>query len=81
LGLQASTVGLKSNDAGDATYINVETQLASFTIQRDALAAQILSVLEGAEFNNRPITQQQAKPLIQQAQTLLAEVQAFADGL
>jgi hypothetical protein len=74
-------VGLKSNDAGDATYINVETQLSSFTTQRDALAAQILSLLEGAEFNNQPITQQQAKPLIQQAQALLAEVQAFANGL
>jgi hypothetical protein len=79
--LQASTVGLKSNDAGDATYINVETQLASFTTQRDALAAQILSLLEGAEFNNQPITQQQAKPLIQQAQALVAAVQAFANSL
>jgi hypothetical protein len=79
--LQASTVGLKSSDAGDATYVNVETQLDSFTTQRDALAAQILSLLEGAEFNNQPITQQQAKPLIQQAQALLAKVQAFANGL
>lgn len=79
--LQASTLGLKSDDAGDAMYINVETQLASFTTQRDALAAQMLWLLEGAEFNNQPITQQQAKPLIQQAQALLAEVQAFANGL
>ena len=79
--LQASTVGLKSNDAGDATYVNVETQLASFTTQRDALAAQILPLLEGAEFNNQPITQQQAKPLIKQAQALVAAVQAFAKSL
>ena len=79
--LQASTLGIKSNDAGDATYINVENQLASFTTQRNALAAQILSLLEGAEFKNQPITQQQAKPLIQQAQALVAAVQAFANGL
>ena len=78
--LQASTAGLKSNDAGDATYINVETQLASFTTRRDALTAQILPLLEGAEFNNQPITQQQAKPLIKQAEELVAEVQAFANS-
>ena len=79
--LRASTVGLESNDAGDATYISVENQLASFTAQRDALAAQMLSLLEGAEFNNQPISQQQASQLIQQAQALLAEVEAFANSL
>jgi hypothetical protein len=78
--LQASTAGLKSNDAGDATYIKVETQLASFTTRRDALTAQILPLLEGAEFNNQPITQQQAQPLIKQAEELVAEVQAFANS-
>lgn len=78
--LQASTVGLESNDAGDATYSNVETQLASFTTQRDALAAHILSLLEAAEFHNQPIPDQQAASLIQQAQALLSDVQAFANN-
>ncbi len=78
--LQASTVALQSNDAGESTYSNIETQLASFTSQRDALAAQILSLLEAAEFNNQPISDQQAASLIQQAQTLLANVQAFANN-
>jgi hypothetical protein len=73
-------VALQSNDAGDSTYSNIETQLASFTSQRDALAAQILSLLEAAEFNNQPISDQQAASLIQQAQTLLANVQAFANN-
>lgn len=69
--LQASTVGLESNDAGDATYISIENQLISLTSQRDALAAQILALIQAAEFNGTPITQQQAMPLIQQAQALL----------
>ena len=79
--LRASTVGLESSDAGDATYSFVENQLASFTSQRDALAAQILALLEAAEFNNQPIPDQQSASLIQQAQDLLSNVQAFANNL
>jgi arylsulfatase A-like enzyme len=75
--LQASTVGLESNDAGDATYTSIENQLISLTSQRDALAAQILALLEAAEFNGTPITQQQATPLIQQAQALLASANSL----
>ncbi len=79
--LRASTVGLESSDAGDATYSFVENQLASFTSQRDALAAQILALLEAAEFNNQPIPDQQASSLIQAAQSLLSNVQSFANSL
>jgi hypothetical protein len=79
--LHASTVGIESNDPGDATYSNVESQLASFTSQRDALAAQILALLEAAEFNNQPIPDQQAASLIQAAQSLLSNVQSFANSL
>jgi len=79
--LQASTVGLESSDPGDATYSNIESQLASFTSQRDALAGQILALLEAAEFDNQPIPDQQAAGLIQQAQGLLSNVQAFANNL
>ena len=79
--LQASTAGLESSDPGDATYNNIESQLASFTSQRDALAGQILALLEAAEFNNQPIPDQQAADLIQQAQGLVSNVQAFANNL
>lgn len=79
--LQASTVGLESGNAqDDSTYSSVETQLIAFTSQRDLLAAQILTLLEDAAFNNQPISQQQAGPLIQQAQALLGDVQAFANN-
>lgn len=80
--LHASTVALESGDMNsDVTYTSIESQLATFTSQRDALAAQILVLLEGAEFNNQPIPDQQAANLIQQAQALLANVQNFANSL
>src|SRR5712692_6009104 len=78
--LQASTLALQSNDAGDATYDSVESQLASFASQRDALAAQILALLEGAEFGKTPISDQQAQQLIGQAQSLLGSVQNLANN-
>jgi len=75
--LQASTVGLESTDAGDATYTSIENQLISLTSQRDALAAQVLALLEAAEFNGVPISHQQASQLIQQAQALLASANSL----
>jgi len=78
--LQASTAGLESNHAGDSTYHFVEGQLSTFTSQRNALAAQMLSLLEGAAFQNQPIPDQQALQLIQQAQALLDSVQNLANN-
>jgi hypothetical protein len=72
--LAASTKALESGNAtDDSTYANLENELSSLGNQRDALASQMINLLEGAEFNNQPITQQQAQPLITQAQTLLNE--------
>jgi hypothetical protein len=80
--LHASTVALESGDSNsDATYTNIESQLASYTAQRDALASQILPLLEAAEFQGTPIPDAAAHSLVQQAQALLSSVQAYADGL
>jgi len=49
-------------------------------IERDALAAQILALLEGAEFGKTPISDQQAQQLIGQAQSLLGSVQNLANN-
>jgi hypothetical protein len=76
--LVVSTRALESNDAGDATYNQLENQLVSFTNQRDDLAAQMLALLEGAEFNGQTIDQQQAQQLISQAQALLNQVNSLA---
>jgi hypothetical protein len=75
--LKASTKALASNDAGDTTYNSIEGQIASLTSQRDALAAQIIAELEGAEYNGQVIDDAQAGQLIAQAQALLDQAQAL----
>ncbi len=79
--LHASTVALESNEPSDMKYTNIEAQLDSFRIQRDALAAQILAVLEAAEYYGTPIPSATANNLIQQAQALLSSVENYASGL
>ena len=73
--LSISTQALESgNSSDDSTYTNLENQLASFGNQRDALAAQMIALLEGAEFNSQPFSNAQAKSLIAQGQALLNKV-------
>ena len=76
--LKASTKALGSNDAGDATYTSIESQIQSLTNLRDALAAQIKAVLKGAEFDGHAITSQQAQQLIARSQSLLSQAHSLA---
>ena len=78
--LDVSTRALESNDAGDATYNNLESQLMTFNAQRNAIAGPMISLLENAEFNNQQIDKTQAKQLIDQAQALLDQVNTLASG-
>jgi hypothetical protein len=80
--LHASTVAMESGSAADdSTFASIENQLASFMTQRDALVAQIVPLLEAAEFNGTPIPDATAASLIQQGRDLLSSVQTYADGL
>jgi len=76
--LKASTKALASNDPGDATYTSIENQIQSLTSQRDALAAQIKSALEGAAFNGQIIGNQQAQQLAAQSRALLKQAHSLA---
>jgi hypothetical protein len=80
LGLDSLAISTRAlmSSAGDQTYASLESQLASFTDQRNLLGAQILGILQGAEFNGQPIDPNQASSLIQQAQALLAQVHSLA---
>jgi hypothetical protein len=78
--LTASTRALASNDAGDATYTSIEGQIQSLTSQRDALAAQMIALLNGAEFNSASFSDAQAQSLITQGQALLDQAHALAVG-
>ena len=72
--LMVSTDGINGNDS---LYAQKESQLSSLNSQRDALAAQMIVLLEGAEFNGQAITQQQAKALVAQGQALLGQANAL----
>ena len=77
--LSVSTKALESgNSSDDSTYTNLENQLTSFGSQRDALAAQMISLLEGAEFNNKPFSDSQAQSLISQGQSMLQQVNVMS---
>jgi hypothetical protein len=75
--LKASSKALASNDDGDASYLNIEGQIQSLTTQRNALASQIVALLNGAEFNGQSFSGPQAQSLIAQAQTLLNQANAL----
>jgi len=76
--LKISTRALASNDAGDATYTSLESQIQTLTSQRDALAGQIKTALDAAAFNGQAINEQQAKNLNNQAQALINQAASLA---
>jgi hypothetical protein len=77
--LKASTKALASGDPqDDTTYTSIEGQIQSLTSQRDALVAQMIGLLEGAEFNNQVFTDAQAQSLIAQGEALLNQAKALA---
>ncbi len=71
------TKGLASNDADDATYNSIEGQIQALTTQRNTLAAQMISLLDGAEFNGQTFSDAQAQSLIGQGQALLNQANAL----
>jgi hypothetical protein len=76
--LKVSTTALESGSGtDDSTYTNLENQLISVTNQRDALAAQMIALLEGAEFGNQTLSNAQVQPLIAQGQALLNQVNSL----
>src|ERR1700722_6020286 len=70
--LKVSTFALISNAPGDVTYTRLENKIASWTTQRDALAARIQGILEGAEFNGGGVDGGQAGGVLSQGLRLLA---------
>ena len=77
--LTASTKALESrNAADDSTYTQLENKLLSITGERNALASQMIALLQGAEFNGQVIDKPQARQLIAQGQALIDQVNALA---
>jgi hypothetical protein len=79
LSLRISTKALASGSPGsDSTYVRLENQLSDITFLRDALAADMISRLNDAEFNHRQIPREQERILVEEAEGLLFVVQALA---
>jgi hypothetical protein len=75
--LRASTQALASNSAGDQTYTDTENAIASLTNQRDALAAQIRTALNQAEFDGVKLSENDIKGWTRASDDLLAQAAAL----
>jgi len=78
--LTASTRALASDSPGDASYTSIENQLAALGAARNTLAAQMQTLLIGAEFGGVAISANAAEKLIAQGGVLLARAETLARG-
>ena len=83
--LQISTKALESNAPNDSTYTSLENLLRSLNVARDALAGQIIAVLEAAEFggghNNASLfSNQHLQQLTANGHALLKRANTAANG-
>jgi len=76
--LTVSTVALSSNTPNDLTYLDAENQIEGWIVQRNSLATQMRTMLDDAEFGGQPINASDAKELIKEADSLIAEAQKAA---
>jgi hypothetical protein len=74
--LKASTKALASTD--DSVYSSIESRIESLTSQRDTLAGQIRTALNGAAFDNTPIGNATAGDYVSQAKSLLAQAASLS---
>jgi hypothetical protein len=73
-----STTGVMSNSPTDSVYKGFDQQLQTCASMRDALGAQINSLLQAAEFGSSPISNQDAGRLIGNANALLSHMQQLS---
>lgn len=76
--LQASTKALSSSASDDLTYRRIEAELAALNQRRDALAAQMLKLLDGAAFRGEKINSAVARGLEHQGEELIAQARALS---
>jgi hypothetical protein len=74
LGLSSLAVSNSALVGDDNNYNQLENQLISINTQRDAIASQMIQILEDAEFNGKPIDRAVASAPIQQANQLLQQL-------
>lgn len=76
--LMAANRAITGNDAGYAKFL---TTIGAITTERDALASQMITLLNGAAFQNKPVPlNENTEDLIVQARKLADKVEDLADG-
>jgi hypothetical protein len=80
--LKASTNALQSGSSSDdSMYTNLESQIQDLTAKRDALASQMKTIIDGAEFHVVAPDEPQVQILVRQAEDLLDQMERLAfDG-
>jgi arylsulfatase A-like enzyme len=67
-------ISTRAIDSDDATYAALDAKIIFITAERDAIAAEMLAMLEGAEFDGKSVDAARAEQLIELANELLASV-------
>src|SRR5215469_14472416 len=78
--LELSTTALVSNDTNDATYNKIENDLLHITNRHNAIASQMLSMLEDATFDGKGFNEAKAQGLMNAAEGLLDEALGIGDA-
>jgi hypothetical protein len=67
-------LSITSLEGDDATYTALEGRIGELTQRRNAIASEMIAIIEGAEFNGTPIDVHRAEQLIEQAENLLGSL-------
>jgi len=73
LGLSTLKESTKALEGNDQTYSQIENALIALTSERNAIAGQMISMLNAAAFGGIAINEEHARDLIQEAENLLGQ--------
>jgi len=74
LSLAAATRALRSDSTGDGAYRVYLLRIQGFSERRDAAAGQMLTALEAAAFDGKPLDPRAAAAMVNQADQLITEM-------
>jgi hypothetical protein len=78
LGKKTLAISTKALSGDDATYSALESQLGAIAAKRDAIAAQMIQMLEAAEFQGKALDFEATLNLLKQAWALVLRVELLA---
>jgi hypothetical protein len=79
--LKASTRAIESGSASsDSAYTDLENRLMSLTSDRDALATQMIGLLDEAEFSGHAISKHQSEQLVDQGRAILERARELTEA-